>query len=175
MTYLTQTILGKQSTLDLTHQTIDTVHLQWFESTRRIMLKTSAAGREVAFKLFKEGQSLEHGDVVHLDDALAIVVEIEPCEVIVLSPAILPDMARVCYEIGNKHAPLFLDGDELLLPPDEPLFRWLVQAGFNPTKQIRRLSHALRSNSAHGHAHGHSDEPHGGFRERVLKVAQKVV
>ena len=154
MSHLIQTILGKSKTLDLTHHTIDTVHLQWFESTRRIMVKTSAAGREVAFKLFKEGQSLEHNDVVYLDDALAIVIEIEPCEVIVLSPATLPDMARVCYEIGNKHAPLFLDGDELLLPPDEPLFRWLVAAGFAPTKQVRRLSHALRSNSAHGHGAG---------------------
>ncbi len=169
MTHLIQTILGKKSALDLTHQNIDTISLHWYESTRRIMRKTSNAGVEVAFKLFKEGQSLEHDDVVFCDDATALVIYIIPCEVIVLSPQTLPEMARVCYEIGNKHAPLFLEGDEILSPPDEPFFRWLVAAGFAPRKEVRRLSHALRSNSAHGHGHAHGSEPHVGFRERLFK------
>ncbi|MDO5640506.1 MAG: urease accessory protein UreE [Neisseria sp.] len=141
----------------------DTVSLQWFEADRRILRKTSAGGRDVAFRLLKEGQRLRHGDVVYLDHSLVITVAIEPSEVMVLSPQTLPEMARACYEIGNKHTPLFLDGDELLLPYDKPLFEWLAAAGFAPRRDQRRLSEQLRANSAQGiggHDHGHHHHGH---------------
>lgn len=159
-----QEILGKLSQLQqsgkITDQTIDYVHLQWFESDRNILRKTSQAGREVAFRLLKEGVRLAHDDVVMLDEQTALVVAIEPCQAIVLSPKTLPEMARACYEIGNKHAPLFLEGDEVLLPFDKPMFAWLDAAGFHPSEQMRRLSHALRANSAQGHGHGHDHHHH---------------
>ena len=119
-------------------------------------------GREVAFRLLKEGQRLKHDDVVFISDELVIAIEILPSDVIVLSPKTLPEMARACYEIGNKHSPLFLDGDEVTLPYDKPMFEWLQAAGFHPQKAERRLSQALRANSAqgHGHSHSHSHDHH---------------
>ncbi|VEI48041.1 urease accessory protein UreE [Actinobacillus equuli] len=46
----------------------------------------------------------------------------------------------------------------MTLPYDKPMFEWLQAAGFAPKKAERRLSQALRANSAqgHGHSHGHS-------------------
>lgn len=163
-----ETILGNLSELQkskqITDQQIDYVHLQWFESDRNILRKTSQSGHEVAFRLLKEGVRLAHDDVVMLDDHTALVVAIEPSQAIVLSPKTLPEMARACYEIGNKHAPLFLEGDEILLPFDKPMFAWLAAAGFHPSQQLRRLSHALRANSAQGHSHSHSHN-HGHTHE----------
>ncbi|ABN74698.1 urease accessory protein UreE [Actinobacillus pleuropneumoniae] len=150
----------------ITNQQIDTVELQWYESERNILRKTSKSGREVAFRLLKEGQRLKHDDVVFVSESLVIAIEILPSEVIVLSPKTLPEMARACYEIGNKHSPLFLDGDEVTLPYDKPMFEWLQAAGFGPQKAERRLSQALRANSAqgHGHSHGHShSHDHHGY------------
>ncbi|ROV55980.1 urease accessory protein UreE [Neisseria chenwenguii] len=141
----------------------DTVALEWYEADRRILRKTTAQGRDIAFRLLREGRRLEHGALVYADAKLVIRVAIKPSETIVLSPKTLPDMARACYEIGNKHSPLFLDGDELLLTYDEPMFLWLQAAGFAPKKERRRLSHALRANSAQGvggHSHGHAHD-HG--------------
>ncbi|MDG2915576.1 urease accessory protein UreE [Bisgaard Taxon 10/6] len=149
----------------ITTQTIDYVPLQWYESERNILRKTSKAGREVAFRLLKEGQRLEHDDVVFIGENLVIAIEILPSEVIVLSPKTLPEMARACYEIGNKHSPLFLDGDEVTLPYDKPMFEWLQAAGFHPQKAKRRLSRALRANSAQGHSHGHSHDHHQGYHQ----------
>lgn len=166
MNLIIQTIIGTLQTLkqrkQITTQMLDTVSLQWFEADRRIIRTTTTGGREIAFRLLKEGQRLHHEDVVYLDKQLAIVVQIEPSEVMVLAPQTLPEMARACYEIGNKHTPLFLDGNELLLPFDKPLFEWLQAAGFTPTRQQRRLSDQLRANSApgvgggHSHAHSHN-------------------
>ena len=166
MNLIIQTIIGTLQTLkqqqQITTQMLDTVSLQWFEADRRIIRTTTTGGREIAFRLLKEGQRLHHEDVVYLDKQLVIVVQIEPSEVMVLAPQTLPEMARACYEIGNKHTPLFLDGNELLLPFDKPLFEWLQAAGFTPIQQQRRLSEQLRANSApgvgggHSHAHSHN-------------------
>lgn len=157
------TILGNLTDLrtagKITHQKIERVALQWYESERNILRKSTDTGREIAFRLLKEGQRLKHDDVVFISDELAIVIEILPSEVIVLSPKTLPEMARACYEIGNKHSPLFLDGDEVTLPFDKPMFEWLQAAGFEPKKAERRLSQALRANSAQGH--GHHSHDHG--------------
>ncbi|MGE9657769.1 urease accessory protein UreE [Snodgrassella alvi] len=166
MNIIIQTIIGNLQTLtqekQITTQMLDTVCLQWFEADRRIIRTTTAGGREIAFRLLKEGQRLHHDDVVYLDKQLVIAVQIEPSDVMVLAPQTLPEMARACYEIGNKHTPLFLDGNELLLPFDKPLFEWLQAAGFAPTRQQRRLSEQLRANSAPGigagHSHSHSHD-----------------
>ncbi|WP_037587258.1 urease accessory protein UreE [Stenoxybacter acetivorans] len=178
MNLIIQSIIAPQTALrasgSLTNQTVDYVRLQWFEADRRLLRTRTEGGREIAFRLLKEGQRLHHDDVVHLDNKLAIVVAIEPSEVMVLSPQTLPEMARVCYEIGNKHTPLFLDGNELLMPYDKPLFEWLLAAGFAPQRGNRRLSEQLRANSApgvggghahthehlHSHKHEHSHTPH---------------
>ena len=110
MNLIIQTIIGSEAELNaqgrLNAQTRDSVRLKWYEAERRILRTTTEGGRDIAFKLLKEGQRLHHGDVVYLSDALAISVAIEPSEVMVLSPQTLPDMARACYEIGNKHTPL---------------------------------------------------------------------
>jgi urease accessory protein len=63
------------------------------------------------------------------------------------------DMAYVCYEIGNKHLPLFYDKDELLVPYDAPVFRMLEASGFNPVRQQRKLLSQLKTTVApHNHA-----------------------
>jgi urease accessory protein len=149
----------------------DVVEIEWFEAARKIMRKTSQNGREVAFRLFSEGQALQHNDVVYNDDVL-IIIHIKPCPAIVLRPKTLSSMAQVCYEIGNKHAPLCMDGDELVMPQDLPLFRWLENAGYAPVIENRRLSHMLRSNS-HGDAHAHSTPSHPKAPAWTERLARK--
>ncbi|MDU8923330.1 urease accessory protein UreE [Pasteurellaceae bacterium LIM206] len=147
----------------ISDQSVDYIALQWYEADRNILRKASRNGHEVAFRLLKEGSRLKHNDVVFISNKLVLVIEILPSDTIVLSPKTLPDMARACYEIGNKHSPLFLDGDELLLTYDKPMFEWLAAAGFNPHREQRRLTDALRANSAQGvnHRHSHSHDDHG--------------
>ena len=79
------TILGDLTSLQaegkITHQTIERVALQWYESERNILRKTTNTGREVAFRLLKEEQRLKHDDVVFISDELVIAIEILPSEV----------------------------------------------------------------------------------------------
>jgi urease accessory protein len=62
-------------------------------------------------------------------------------------------MGAVCYEIGNKHLPVFIQDDEVLIPMEEPLFRWLQASGYAPAPAERKLTNMLRTNVT-PHSHG---------------------
>jgi urease accessory protein len=75
--------------------------------------------------------------------------------VIAIRMATIEIVAAVCYEIGNRHLPLYIDEDSLLAPSEEPLYRWLRAAGYEVSKEDRKLLYPLRSTVA-GHAHTNS-------------------
>jgi len=69
------------------------------------------------------------------------------------------EMGTVCYEIGNKHVPIFIQNDQIMIPFEEPLLRWLDASGYRPVKEMRQLKSMLKSTDAsHGHAHAHDHE-----------------
>jgi urease accessory protein len=140
---------------DIGQRQTDLLQMEWYETSRRIQRRRSAAGREIALRLLKQGQTLQQGDVVYMDDTTAIVVDILPCEAIVVTPASMLEMGTICYEIGNKHLPIFIQDNEVLIPMEEPLFRWLEAGGYKPVKAMRKLVNMLRSNVA-PHNHGGS-------------------
>ena len=67
-------------------------------------------------------------------------------------------MARVCYEIGNRHAALFIDEhniDTLLLAMDKPLMLMLEKIGVELKVITSRLVKPLSSSTAHNLEHNH--------------------
>lgn len=144
--------LGNLTSFSDEGRVIDRLPLEWYETGKRILHKRTGAGREVIMKFMKEAQTLEQDDVLYADDRLLIVVEITPCDAIVLRPSTMYEMAFVCYEIGNKHLPLFFEDDALLIPFEAPIFRLLQAQGLNPEQGKRKLLHQLRTTvSAHEH------------------------
>ncbi len=135
-----------------TEKTIDYLDLEWFETTKRIQRKKTRQGVDVAVRFLKEGQRLREGDILFEDAEKVIAINVLETEAIVMAPASLVEMAPVCYEIGNKHIPLFIQEDKVLLPFEMPMFRWLEASGFKPEKQSVKLLNLLKSNvEPHGH------------------------
>lgn len=150
-------IEGSLREFDITNRVVDYLEIEWFESTKRIQWKKSKNGQEVAIKFLKEGQRLKHGDVVYADDQKIIVVDIIPCDAIVVKPKSLLEMGSVCYEIGNKHLPMFIQNDEVLLPFEEPIFKWLSASGYHTEKVFTRLTNIVNSTvQPHGHSESSS-------------------
>ncbi|WP_126651734.1 urease accessory protein UreE [Chryseobacterium aureum] len=144
-------IIGNLSE-NATVKTIDYLDLEWFETTKRIQRKKTRQGVDLAIKFLREGQRLREGDILFEDAEKIIAVNVLETEAIVMSPASLLEMGTVCYEIGNKHIPLFIQNDKVLLPFEMPMFRWLEASGFNPEKQSVKLLNLLKSNvEPHGH------------------------
>lgn len=152
------TILGNVASVPTGLRRIDRLELEWFEPSKRILRKPTAGGQDVAVKLSKEGESLRDGDILWLDDDRAIVVEILPTETIVVSPKSMLEMGTVCYEIGNKHLPIFIQDDQVLIPFEPPLFRLLEATGYAPRREVRKLLNLLKANV--------EPHPHGSGRQR---------
>lgn len=146
---------------------IDYLDLEWFETTKRIQRKKTRQGTDVAIKFLREGQRLREGDILFEDSEKIIAVNVLETDAIVMSPASLLEMGTVCYEIGNKHIPLFIQNDQVLLPFEMPMFRWLEASGFKPGKQSVKLLNLLKSNVE---PHGHGSLGSSIFN-KILKIA----
>ena len=155
--------IGRLKDYDNSVYTIDWLMIEWHETSKRILQKKSSGGREVHLKFLKENPNLQQDDVLANENDLLIVVEITPVDVIALKPSSMHDMAMLCYEIGNKHLPLYYEDDMLLMPFEEPLYRWLIASGFQPSKQHRKLLQPLKTSVA---AHGHSES----LFSKILKL-----
>ena len=145
---------GNINDIDINNRTIDWLQLQWYEAGKRILRRQTQTGNDIALKFPDKSPALTQGDVLYEDDTFIIAVEILPCEVLVIKPANLFEMASVCYEIGNKHLPLFIDKEELLVPFEMPLFRLLSAQGYAIKQDKRKLLHPLKTTVA---PHGHSN------------------
>ncbi|GAC1427331.1 MAG: urease accessory protein UreE [Flavisolibacter sp.] len=147
--------LGRLSEFSLQGKKMEWVHLEWFETSKRIMQKITTEGRPVNMKFLKENPNLSKDDVLYLDTDVIIVVDIKPCDVIALYPTSILQTAALCFEIGNKHLPLYFDENVFLTPFDAPLFLLLTKAGYSPSKENRSLLHALKT-SVLPHGNGQS-------------------
>ena len=150
---LIQKVIGNKATLPIKGLVVDPVEFEWFETTKRIQRKRTSSGMDIAIRFLNEGQVLQQDDVLYFDEQKAVIVNIKPCEAIVVKPGTLLEMGTICYEIGNKHLPLFIQAGQVLIPYETPLFRWLQASGYFPVKETRQLINMLKSNIA---PHQHS-------------------
>jgi urease accessory protein len=137
--------LGNLTSFSVGARSIDRVSIEWYEVNKRILHKQSQSGREVIIKFMNEPQALTQDDVLWCDERVAVVADIQPCNAICIKPSSMREMAAVCYEIGNKHLPLFYDKDEVLVPFEEPLYKMLSAAGYQPKVENRKLLNQLKT------------------------------
>lgn len=116
---------------------LDFLELEWFDTTKRVIREFTRGRREVGFRNLT-GRALLHGDILYADEEVCVVLQILPCACIVFKPESTRDMAIVCFEIGNKHVPIFINAqNEIITAYENPLFQQLSKAGFNPKKEER--------------------------------------
>lgn len=154
-------ILGTLDELDVAGKMVEYVEIEWHEAFKKIHKKTTDTGREVGIRLDDSvlTEGLYEGKVIYMDESLVIAVHTPPCEVIRVT--VKPDhrfmAAKVCYEIGNRHAPLFYGEDEytFITPYNEPMLRMLSGLhGVEAEKEMRKLDFDRRiSASVHNHHH----------------------
>ena len=124
---------------------MDYIFLEWHETSKRILRKTTQAGIEIAIQFLNKNPELTDGDILFADEETIIAVCIQPCDCIVLQTKSMFEMATMCYEIGNKHLPLFYESDQLLVPFEMPLFRLLSAQGFDVQQANRKLLQPLKT------------------------------
>lgn len=148
---------GNLSSFDNSGKAIDFLCMEWYETNKRILHKQTIGGQKISIKFLQENPDWKEDDVVFADDKTIIVIEIIPCEAIVITPTTIMEAAAISYEIGNKHLPLFYYENELLIPYDPPLFRLLHASGYTMKIEQRKLQQPLKTSvSPHGQSDGGS-------------------
>ena len=142
---LIQNKTGNIHNIDTAGKTIDWLPLEWFEARKRILRKHSSSGRELSLKFLNQNPEHAEGDILFEDDSSIIAVTILACNCIVIHPKNMLEMASACYEIGNKHLPLFYEPGILLVPFDEPLLNLLLLQGYTVIEETRKLLTPLKT------------------------------
>lgn len=107
--------------------------------------------------------SLDHGDMLHLDDGRAV-------EVIAASEPLLEvrgDLTRLAWHIGNRHMPCQIEADRLVIQRDHVIRDMLarlgatlaeIEAPFTP--EGGAYGHGRTHSHGHGDTHHHSNDAH---------------
>ncbi|MBC7511438.1 MAG: urease accessory protein UreE [Ferruginibacter sp.] len=137
--------IGNLELFAINNRNIDYVLLDWYETNKRILHKKTVLGRDISMKFLNENPQLGVGDIVYEDDFSLIAIDIKECDAIVIRPASMYEMAAVCYEIGNKHLPLFYQDEEIVVAYEVPLFALLTAGGYNIEQAKRKLIQPLKT------------------------------
>lgn len=136
---------GNINTTLIINRYIDAGIIEWYEASKRILHKQTKSGIAVTIKFLQENPKLKDGDILWQDEKSIIAVEINPYKCIVITPGTMLTASSICYEIGNKHLPLFYEGDDLLVPYEMPLHNLLLASGYEIKIEERKLNNAFRT------------------------------
>ena len=107
----------------------------------------TAACRELALAL-PTGSVLAPGEVLHLDREWYVVVEPAMEAVLAVVPRSTRELARVAFEVGNRHFTLAWHEGRVLVP-DDPAMEQLLKRLEMPFERIRAVFEPL----GRGHRH----------------------
>jgi urease accessory protein UreE len=114
---------------------LDYVDIAWHELDKRAMKLRSRRGR-LARILLAHDQQLKHGAVL----AEQLVVNVLPCESLVIEVPSATELAQAAYAIGNLHLPAEITGGRIILPADNSTEAALDRLGIAYRVELRRIS-----------------------------------
>lgn len=149
---------------DFPDKTIEYISIDWHECHKRILKKRLENGEDIGIRLSDQDAQigLKEGDVLAVVDNCAIAVSVAPSEALIVDTLNVDLVPKVCYEIGNRHAPFF-KGDsptEFYTPYEMPIKVMLEKLGASVRVGMVKLTHD-RAISAAINVHGHSHDDGG--------------
>jgi len=168
LTNIIQHKIGSLKSFPINSRVIDKLYLEWHETNKRIQRKKTESGFELSLKFLNNNPELTEDDILWEDEKSLVVVDIIPCDCIVIKPGSMQEMGAICYEIGNKHLPLFYEEAELLIPYDAPIFRLFQASGYIIKVEKRKLLNAFKT-SVQSHEHRNDGET---LFSKIMKITR---
>lgn len=102
-------VCGTLSDAAYAGKAVDPLQLDYADAQKHLLRRTTRGGRDIALRLLPEAQlrGLHDGDVLLEDGDTVVAVEILPVLSLLARPEGNAAIARFCYEVGNRHAPLY--------------------------------------------------------------------
>ena len=105
---------------DLGGRRVERVVLASADLARHRQRAKTDSGREVGISL-PHGHTLHDGDLLHLDDELAIVVQQAEEDLLRLLPRTPEEFALAGYQVGNLHRAAMIDGSAVAVLYDKAI------------------------------------------------------
>ena len=155
-------ILGNLKDEQYSNKNVEYVDIDWHDAFHKIHKKVTKEGTEVGIHLDNDVlvHGMKEGDVLYTDSDKVIAVHILPCEVIIAKVDAHHShiIAKVCYEIGNRHATLFWgDDDHTFITPYTNPMLVMLQKLHGVTATVETISldfNKAISSSINEHTHG---------------------
>lgn len=155
-------ILGNLKDGQYSNDIVEYVNIEWHDAFHKIHKLTTKEGTEVGIHLDNDVlvHGLKEGDVLYADSDKVIAVHILPCKAIIAEVDVHHShmIAKVCYEIGNRHATLFWgENDHSFITPYTQPMLVMLEKLHGITTKVETLSldfNKAISSSINEHTHG---------------------
>lgn len=152
-------VLGKVAQLAPSVEAVDEVELTAAERERAHLRVRSRGKRELIVSL-PRGEELQDGDVIRVDNGVAVVVVAAPEDVLEVRPRTAREWALAAYQLGNLHRPARFLGDAILTPYDRSTAEVLLALGVATRRATRGfVGERCRAVMHHHHGHRPDDAP----------------
>lgn len=136
---------------------VETVTVPIAQLVKRIQRVRTDHDREVGIRLAVGEPELRDGDVLYLSDDNAIVLRVEPSDVIVIQARSILEMAVVAHSLGNRHLQAQFFGEDsgyqaevMVVQYDHTVIQYLDSVGVPYERQQRIMPTPFR-HSEHTH------------------------
>jgi urease accessory protein len=142
--------LGNLADFTLGSRRLERIPVRSDDCAKRVLRLVTTIG-EVGLRFTGE-RRLRDGDVVHADSALVVAIAVEPDDVLVGRPPTIGAALALAHALGNRHLPVQLDGEAIVVRFDPLLPALFAEHGVPVAREARVLAEPFR----HAHApHGH--------------------
>lgn len=131
-----------------------------FEQRIRGRLKVSLDNGEEAGLFLDRGPILRDGDRISSDDGVIAVIRAADEKVSTVRCQDLLLLSRICYHLGNRHAPLQIETGLVRYQHDHVLDDMVRKLGVEPVCEQAPFEPEAGAYGEHhsGHAHGHTHD-----------------
>lgn len=139
----------------------DVLELRFDERERSRLRARLVGGEEIGIDL-PVGTILVHGSRLALPPARIVAIEAARESLLRVSAADGGALARIAYHVGNRHVPIEIGEDHLLILPDHVL-KAMIEGLGGVVETVSERFHPESGAYGHSHVHHqHDDAGHGG-------------
>lgn len=110
---IVEELLGNLKDTDISSFEIDYIDIEWYDSRKKIARWKTRNGVEIPMRLSNPPKmGLSDGDILYKERNTIIAINILPTLVLSLKANSPAQIAKICYEIGNRHTSLYFGESE---------------------------------------------------------------
>jgi urease accessory protein len=143
------------------NKALDSISLTFDQREKSRLRAKTRGGEELGLQL-RVGTMLSHGDKLQLTDGRIVEVHAAEESLHEVRANGATQLARIAYHIGNRHVPLQVNDDHLLMLPDHVL-KAMVEGLGGTVREVTRPFQPESGAYGHSHVHhSHDDQGHCG-------------